>query len=908
MFEVFASSFPDRSSASTSTLVERKRTNTDTLLWGATGEQEWSAAIATGVDWKSLTLPACLPMTTDFFPSEETMKNDYVESNYSLLPDLINDVTDSMVAMNLSKPVDMPVYGRSPMTTKQVFLELVSQRLSQGFQLILPKDVVRTSPTNRKQRRKKKSVTSIASSFDVNVSAGSSTTTSAVDLKSLSKVGGVRGTVAASPLSRTVVGGGRRSSDAKLTPERTNPITEEYMLSIGTLFHKLVLVDDSTIEAKVYRPRKQYKTLELNYSYRFRAPYMTSYEISSTKFKTEKLQDYKWNYLDNYISLYTDYFEKPLIEDLKYWRVRMVLVPDFHRSVTRSLMDNWRSNPDTGIYEPLSPQQQQAAIDGFLKFLEFLHRIKRPALRKSRGSLPTSVQRGHQQQMTGGQNFGEEMKRSLCLSSPLEDIVTAMRSQQNGLNFFSPPHPRLPHFCFLSADAVVWINDNVEGAQSHQAALGLLNTMLSKDLIRHASGTKRNPMSGAGNVVHYGFYIYFIVTGNREQDFTRSKDTYFQEFHEVEINPVRANVVENKTFLQPEVPPLEQPFRTSADRLLSKGPVCIDQSNRSERSEWGDIACSTSYSTDVAYLFSLRWMCATGALVGDLISNWHRRVQSCNLFLFPIPSDPFALPHSRDCDPLRGPLHLPLIMSCNPSCSSEGPPVGFCPHHYVFSDLPSNNRPQRIRHLQEAILKRFGFVRFLNELSSSGSGAGGNDPNQYIHVTGNAFVMVLTPGILEVLPSHQFEPTQVVQSAKCTTGFEPTQAVPTSSSIKVPSSGDNNMGTPPQRPTSLYAPPAGVELDDCALTPSVASPHEEYFHRLMADTVTIRSEREKAAQVQSPGFLWSFNYMLTKRWKSSASGDEALGERLLHDFRHFCANKDNRLRNFCESFTSQEMS
>ena len=54
--------------------------------------------------------------------------------------------------------------------------------------------------------------------------------------------------------------------------------------------------------------------------------------------------------------------------------------------------------------------------------------------------------------------------------------------------------------------------------------------------------------------------------------------------------------------------------------------------------------------------------------------------------------------------------------------------------------------------------------------------------------------------------------------------------------------------------------------------------------------------------LQSPGFLWSFNYMLTRRWKSPASGEEAFGELLLHDFRNFCANKNDRLRKFCESF------
>ena len=59
-------------------------------LWGATGEQGWTPALTTGVDWKSLTVPACLPITTDYFPDERSLQVDYLVSDYSLLPDDVN--------------------------------------------------------------------------------------------------------------------------------------------------------------------------------------------------------------------------------------------------------------------------------------------------------------------------------------------------------------------------------------------------------------------------------------------------------------------------------------------------------------------------------------------------------------------------------------------------------------------------------------------------------------------------------------------------------------------------------------------------------------------------------------------------------------------------------------------------
>lgn len=74
----------------------------------------------TGVDWKSLTIPACLPITTDYFPDKRSLHNDYLVSDYTLLPEGVNDD----YAQNRA------IY-RKPLTTEEVFLELISQRLAQ---------------------------------------------------------------------------------------------------------------------------------------------------------------------------------------------------------------------------------------------------------------------------------------------------------------------------------------------------------------------------------------------------------------------------------------------------------------------------------------------------------------------------------------------------------------------------------------------------------------------------------------------------------------------------------------------------------------------------------------------------------------------------------------------------------
>jgi hypothetical protein len=39
----------------------------------------------TGIDWKSLTIPACLPTTFDVVPSAEELNRDYTHNSYILI-------------------------------------------------------------------------------------------------------------------------------------------------------------------------------------------------------------------------------------------------------------------------------------------------------------------------------------------------------------------------------------------------------------------------------------------------------------------------------------------------------------------------------------------------------------------------------------------------------------------------------------------------------------------------------------------------------------------------------------------------------------------------------------------------------------------------------------------------------
>jgi len=142
------------------------------------------------VDWKSLTIPACLPITTDYFPDERSLQIDYVVSDYSLLPDDVN-----------ADYAQQRVVYRRPLTTREVFSELVSQRLAQGFQLIVQPKCEKSEKGTPK------------------------------------------------PVNPSLV---RSNTLVSSRVEETD--TEECFLSIGRVFHKITL-EGSTIVVTRYRPR-----------------------------------------------------------------------------------------------------------------------------------------------------------------------------------------------------------------------------------------------------------------------------------------------------------------------------------------------------------------------------------------------------------------------------------------------------------------------------------------------------------------------------------------------------------------------------------------------------------------------------------------------------------------------------
>ncbi|XP_017880902.1 GATOR complex protein DEPDC5 isoform X2 [Ceratina calcarata] len=830
-----------------------------TLLWGATGEQEWTPALTTaiiGVDWKSLTIPACLPITTDYFPDKRSLQNDYVVSDYNLLPDDVN--TDFAQQRAIYK---------KPLTTVEVFKELVSQRLAQGFQLII------LPQTNKNQSN----------------TPGSS----------------------AVPTISSVMRGRQTESEPR----------EEYLLSIGRIFHKISLFDNS-ITVTRYRPRHPYPPFNIHYLYRFHAPHHDTYEVSWVSFTTEKLENYNWNYLDHYICTrgHTDF---ALVEALKYWRFRIFLLP-LHNSATRKFLEG---STRCDIYTPLTASEQISLLDGFLRFIEqYLNKIRRPNPNKNwnpptlggvsqRDPASHLTRRRHSTSLIVLTNQERHVVNTAatartCLDTPrhvpcrsgskvmdrgrvspaseavlplaLEqqqdhfdsnddststeltklkntvsnnEILEAMKHPQNGVGFLTQ-HPSLPSQTFVSADAVQWLNNHIEGGVSVEKAINVMNGMIQDKLICHASGDFSKPFI-------LGFYLYHIVQDKENQ---RAGDYYSplgdlqsfeNEWVEVEIkapkgwceptspasfppitNPI--TILNNETVDESNVPSFLRDDLIALDSAECQVPpykhthLDIDINNRSDRIEWGHLRYQSVYKVDHSYELVMQWVASSGSIVAELIFVWQRKAQMFGIQMVPIPSDLLALPFTLKSDPLRGPIFITLNMECLTANKQ-----------HLFEEFQEETHAQRLFLFQEAIVQRFGFVPCLIESTES--------DHQYVHMTGNAFILI-----------H-----------------------PTTSTKSRPRTATNIV----RRNTGQKGYP--IHSDQ-----SLSSPHEAYITRHVSGKNKDNFNNDKRI-----GFLWSWNHMLSRKWKSSTTlaGDELFQKKLIQDFRHFCSNGDNRMKQFWES-------
>ncbi|XP_078121012.1 GATOR1 complex protein DEPDC5 isoform X9 [Sander vitreus] len=874
------------SSNTSGTLTNRSSTFEDVSLSGADPMPSFCCTV--GVDWKSLTTPACLPLTTDYFPDRQALQNDYTEGCYNLLPH-----------SDLERREDeAPV-----MSASQVFEEFICQRLMQGYQIIV-------QPNNRKPQ----------------------------------------------PAVATPLGSSPLYSRGLVSLRRAEEEETVYWLSMGRTFHKVCL-KDKIITVTRYLPKHPYESAQIQYSYSLCPPHSDAQFVSCwVEFGHERLEEYKWNYLDQYIcSAGSEDFS--LIDSLKFWRTRFLLLPAGGARRVADGEGHWDVYGE-GAGAGMGGSGDWVLLDGFIRFLEGLNRIRRrhrsdriirqkgtplkglqvtsplpqyptepvvpPQGKKGTSALsallemeqnqktleeqqqqakpstavsdPSSVataptyvdsprkdaafildfirsprssyiyhsqlpaeaseaaDKGVQPAVTAGaataQPAGETAASSstsdtsgqsaagalsLSSSSTLLEILEAIKHPTTGVQLL-PEQKGLPLNCFISAEVVHWLVNNVDGVATQGMAVDIMQKMLDEGLVTHASGD-------AMRTFVYGFYFYRIVdekdgptsqlpTATAGGWSTAALEDFQRKWFEVAFVLEERRPCDLPAFLLPWLPSRPASYasrhssfsrsfggRSQAAALLAATvpeqktvTLDVDVNNRSDRTEWCSCYYHGNFSLNAAFEIKLHWMAVTAAVLFEMVQMWHRKAASCGFLLVPVLEVPFALTSYLYGDPLRAQLFIPLNIHCLLKNSSDNLFEGFEPETYW----------DRMQLFQEAILYRFGFVH--DKFSASAFNFPPDNKPQYIHVTGTVFLQ---------LPYSK---------RKYSSGQQRRRRNSTTSNSQGPFGGEERVG-----------------------------------------------------------YYWAYNTMLTKAWRTGVLGDERLADRLLRDFTDFCANKDNRLLHLWDS-------
>lgn len=344
--------------------------------------------------------PACLPVTTDHMPEQQELSEDYRVNEYDLLLETDSSGGHSSIAMlddlrqssqdAPSKRTAAATRYRRKQTLDQLYDELVSQRLQAGFQIVC-------KPW------------STATGGDKAASGVGDTTMEAFELgrrATQSNDAAAAAAAGSSPLSISGVSFGimprnrNLSSSSKAYQSGAVDPNDSCFLSLGSIYHRLEKKRESNnVHVTIYSPNHQSQCPDYHYRYRFRIPDSDTYSISSVCFKHERMFTHPWNHVDMYVSSVggsaADY---PLEDAMKYWKGRFIILPCGNPSV-KTLMETCaartaeplaanappadaaaaaRRAPRCDIFRPKTLDELEVLLDGFIRLLEVMNRLRRP--------------------------------------------------------------------------------------------------------------------------------------------------------------------------------------------------------------------------------------------------------------------------------------------------------------------------------------------------------------------------------------------------------------------------------------------------------------------------------------------------------------------------------------------------
>ncbi|KAI0860746.1 vacuolar membrane-associated protein iml-1 [Xylaria cubensis] len=664
--------------------------------------------------WKSLSCPAAVPLTTEYFPSQAQFNAEYQRQPYNIAQDLDDEI------------------GEEQPSRAEFLQELVSARFAHGFQVIIGPSVAKAF--DQKAVR-------IADIFSIDRTIGDGTCIFMGIGNTIHQLSCVNGTEVEVNIFV------RKPTEPLLQLGHT---LSPYKPAIRTIFDKTY----ESVDIDIMTPKP-----ERNWNY------IDSYLAGHTDEMTENLRFWRARFV--LIPMYPrtssmsqleneDDVEEVRLEGIK----KLAQIWQRHRYLSSSERHFQSAgtkkrdpNPLDIIYKTEDASVVIAAEMESLPLFENVDGVFRKGL------------------VSNKERFSKSNFKVAALAEAIQQPVEAggIRMQTRRWHF------RLHYHCFIGSDMTTWLLDNFEDLESREEAVELGNTLMvyEDDKPRDKDKEARDPKKDRerGIFVHVekrhnfrdGQYFYQITSEHAKPHqpswFNRKKEVSMPSTPALEnlaVNSPRpfqsnasrpASIDEENSGMPGDATPTIAPTNTTGSRrpkvILSKMmKFDIDPRRKSFRPERINLHYDRLHNPDNCFHIRLEWMNVTAKLIEDALKNWGAIASQHGLRLVEIPIQEGC--RINEVNAFRRPYRLKLVV----------PPPTQRPTTY-YDPGSFSPQPQPDKHFyHKALLKKFDYVldyeaasNFPSNVDVSYSwGKPDFTYSQYIHRSGAHLVQIADDG------------------------------------------------------------------------------------------------------------------------------------------------------------------
>ncbi|KAH8123129.1 hypothetical protein LI328DRAFT_157154 [Trichoderma asperelloides] len=588
-------------------------------------------------------------------------------------------------------------------------------------------------------------------------------------------------------------------------------------MSVGNVIHQLSCVNGTEVEVNIYvrNPTADMSGLPQGYSpiYKpaIRTLFDTDYEARRIELLSIPRPDRNWNTIDSYAAGHHD----EMMESLRFWRARFVLIPlaAHNPSVPRTqnglypeeiriegikrLAHLWQKNR----YTPPSERRFQTARGrGQLDRspLDIVYKTEDPSVVIAAELETLPLIEGLEGGMSKKHQLVSRKDRFEKSNLNFSVLAEAMQQpvEQGGVPLRNRRwHLRLHYHSFLGSDMTTWLLENFDDLETREDAEDLGNALMvpeepkGKDKDKEVSEKEKEKEKSKGLFVHVerrhrfrdGNYFYQFAP-----EFAKQQPGWFGSSKKKEAPLPTTPVTESSIgsgrsrSVHDDYSPasLTSTPTMAAQHIAKSRPKVIlskvikydvDPRKRSYRPERIDLHYDRLHNPDNCYHVRIDWMNATAKLVEDAVDIWEREASQYGLRLVEVPiSEASAI---TEINPLRRPY--PIKLAVQPP--DQKPETFYDPNSLGPQTVPTKY------FYQKSILRHFDFVL---DMEAACNYPGNVDiiyswgrPDyrytQYIHRSGVLLAQVTDDGNFLVLANRLYGRRAVKERESAVRNFTP---------------------------------------------------------------------------------------------------------------------------------------